>query len=373
MEISASAELLLLICGVAIVGCSSGLTRQDRLPLALLFIFAVLAFIISIANNIIFPDALRHIAIIAIFCLLGLRSNGRAVHSGMIVLISIIFLGLLLEIFAVDTYVTIFQPGAYFANSRGIEQPSWTDSGLFANALGFSSRFSFGLSDHRTASVFLEQVSLANFAGVLCIVLLILWDEMKLAGRLYYVSLIAMIILTNSTRTSSVLVLCSVAGFFLFPKLPRYGNMLIAPLLLIASTVYVWTTGLHTGDDLPGRISLTIHNLAEFDLMQLLGLRLEKSESLWDSGYAYMPTASSIFGFLALYWFIAFAIPQSSPGRKRGAYALSLYFFFNLMIGGNAVYSMKVAAPLWFVVGYAMRQAPRRHDRLAATDGTSRD
>ncbi|MBD8639447.1 hypothetical protein [Sphingomonas sp. CFBP 13733] len=57
-----------------------------------------------------------------------------------------------------------------------MEVSEFNETGLFNNAAGFESRFSFGVfSGARTSSVFLEQVSNANFAGILCVFLVATW------------------------------------------------------------------------------------------------------------------------------------------------------------------------------------------------------
>ncbi|KQN20472.1 MULTISPECIES: hypothetical protein [unclassified Sphingomonas] len=37
----------------------------------------------------------------------------------------------------------------------------------------------------------------------------------------------------------------------------------------------------------------------------------------------------------------------------------AVYLFANMMIGGTAIFSMKVAAPLWMLVGYMAATAPK--------------
>ncbi|MCF3640451.1 hypothetical protein LXM94_10795, partial [Rhizobium sp. TRM95111] len=41
-----------------------------------------------------------------------------------------------------------------------------------------------------------------------------------------------------------------------------------------------------------------------------------------------------------------------TPEQRRFAHLLSVFLFVNMMIGGNAVFSIKVAALLWFLAGY---------------------
>ena len=59
-----------------------------------------------------------------------------------------------------------------------------------------------------------------------------------------------------------------------------------------------------------------------------------------------------ILPLAALWLFIALGIQQKSAEQKRGSYALSTMFFLNLMIGATAIFSTKMAAPLWLLAGF---------------------
>lgn len=347
--VAAAEGLILLSAAVVIV--STRFKADDTLPIVLLFAFALLTVWVSLLNDSIFPDPLRNIAIISLFTMLGLHTSPKHVDITFMVLSVVTLLFLTLEIGSTDLYVEVLKPASFYQNFRGFQAKEWDESGLFGNALGFASRWSFGLFSHRTSSIFTEQVSLANFAGVLTVMMLTRWPVLPKRLRLLHVVTILAILLTNSSRTSTMLAVASVALYAVYPRLPRYGTLLIAPLILLCAFGMIAVTGLSNQDDLVGRVSITVKALQGGRLPFWLGAEVYKSSTFLDTGYAYVISSTSIVGLLLFWFYVGVIVPQRSTVQKRCAYALALYIFGNMLIGGTAIFAMKVAAPLWLLVG----------------------
>ena len=63
--------------------------------------------------------------------------------------------------------------------------------------------------------------------------------------------------------------------------------------------------------------------------------------------------AATIFGVIALWLFVClFPAGARRPSGAAPIHFLFSFIFLNMMIGGRAVFSMKIAGLLWFVVGY---------------------
>jgi hypothetical protein len=351
--VAGACEILLLGVGVAVI-ISGGLIRRDFAPMTLLYTFIMIAVLLSAINGFMFMNAARNIAIMSVFTMLGLRIHEVTLRRAMMVATGLTLGVLLLEIVSTPTYVYLFAPAQYYEQTRGAVTQDWDTSGLFQNASGFASRFTFGLINHRSASLFLEQVSLANFASILSITVLTLWGRLSFLERLFMIGTAVLIVLTNSTRTGSALVLASIPGYFIYPMLPRWGTLLLAPAALLGAALVVAHTGLVQGDDIAGRMSVTIGALSEMDLSTLLGGHVAQTEHLMDSGYGYAIASSTLFGLMLICGYVAGILPQTTPEQRRCAYGLGLYFCANLLIGGTAIFSMKVAAPLWLLVGFLL-------------------
>lgn len=348
----AATEFLVLL-SVALIIYKENLYTSD-LPYIYFFVFFfTISIIISILNQKLFIDVIRNMLIVSLFLLLGRRFDKEAIIKIFLLMSSTILSVLILELSALDIYAAIFKPAAYFANTRGVAEFSLDESGLFRNALGFEGRFSFGIfSTPRTSSIFLEQVSLANYAGVLSLFLLALWPELKIQHRMLHLTLILLIILSNNSRTSSFLFAICILGYFIYPRLPRYLNLAIAPIIVTIALYVFHSNPDARGDNFSGRVTHTAEKIVSMETGDYFGLSISQLYTLMDSGYPYIIYSSTIFGMVVYWLFVCLVIPQYNSAQRRCAYGLSTYTFINLLIGGTAIFSIKVAAPLWLLIGY---------------------
>jgi hypothetical protein len=363
-----ASEALILGIGGLIAYRRHGLRPDDWPVLVLLYLFVVIATFLSLLNGFLFADPVRNIAIIAVFVILGRRAEAAEVDRAFLWLTVATLAVLILEMAASAAYVAIFAPASYYEATRGVAKSIYEDTGLFGAATGFASRFSFGIfTDHRTASVFLEQVSLANYASVLCIYLLATWQRLLRGRRILFVATVILILVTNNTRTSSALALVALAGYFLFPLLPRIATLLYAPLVLGIAFVVVGDHPVFGQDDLAGRLSITVEALRSFTAPMLLGTAVPRARTFLDTGYGYIIASSTIFGLLSFWFFVAHVVRQRDTAERRTANMLSIYVFANLLIGGTAIFSIKIAAPLWLLIGFVSRNRSRKLGRPGET------
>ncbi|MEO9880752.1 MAG: hypothetical protein ABJF26_15520 [Lentilitoribacter sp.] len=340
-----------------------GIYEEDLAPLIYLIITIFLAVYVSVINKQIYPDYIRNILIIFCFVTIGSWCSFSTINLVFKSVSVLIFLVLLMEIFFVDQYGDLFYPAKYFANTRGVELFTVVDSKLFRNALGFEGRFTFGIIGHRSSSLFLEQVSLANFSGVMMIYLLTLWKRFSPFERLFYVSTITLILLTNDTRTMLIFALISFIGYFIFPLLPRLFSLLVMPFILLMGVLVFILKPDATGDNIPGRVVFTMRKFADLDWPTQLGFSAEIASSLGDSGYIYVVVIGTIFSLVFLWLFVGLYPACDTPEERRFIHSLSVFVFMNMMIGGTAVFSIKIAALLWLLAGHM-----KFPDRKASAD-----
>jgi hypothetical protein len=107
-----------------------------------------------------------------------------------------------------------------------------------------------------------------------------------------------------------------------------------------------------TGDNFLGRINLGFGHFLDLNILDYLGLGVLKVNQLWDSGFGYLFASYTVFGGTVFICFTLFILKQISIESRLCALGLSIYVFVNLMIGGNAIYSIKTAALLWLLVGF---------------------
>lgn len=215
------------------------------------------------------------------------------------------------------------------------------------------------LGPHRVSSVFLEPVSLGNFATLLAAWGLSRdWVDWR-RGGLFLGSAIVLMVLSDS-RFALMLVPLMIAM-----RLVLRGGALnlaiLAPFMAVGLLVFV---GLQVtdmgGDNLMGRLAISGWALLEFDVPMLLGLGSQPH--FGDMGYAYL---ISRFGLplCLLLWFSFWLLPLPDERGQRFRAFVSIYIALILAVSGTSLFAFKSAALLWFLVGCLLRSAATLTDK----------
>lgn len=287
-------------------------------------------------------------------------SLGRCVADGEFaedVLRRITFLVLamaVLEVFFTTSYGVIFNTFSFYAGLGSIRESAAMFDGQTLTLNGFRPEgigrtFLSGLlGTHRASSVFLEPVSLGNFA-----VILLAWNlstAWKNAG-LYrgLMCLVALVLIVLSDSRFGMLMAAVLVIYRLLPQ-PAFAWLAPAyPLLLLAGIVGVASLSLTDGDNFAGRISLTGQALIQLNETALMGLA-SPLPGFGDMGYAYVITRYGVLTVVclvvALFW-----IPVASDRAGRFRAMVVLYCFSSLAISGTSVFALKTAGLMWFVFG----------------------
>ena len=138
---------------------------------------------------------------------------------------------------------------------------------------------------------------------------------------------------------------CSGVGF--------HGRIAALPLAILGILVMVAMFGFESGtDDFRGRTAYTAELLGALGTLDLMGLSSSLAKASADSGIVYLIISYSIFG-AALGWvFIFGTIPSRALAETLLRCGAAIYLSGNLMVSAS-VFSIKTAALLWFLVGYA--------------------
>ena len=372
----AVATEVLLICSLFVMIVHQGFKRSDTLPVGLLIVFVFTSLLITLFNSSLFIDAIRNILIISVFTMVGLRISETSLHTIFLVVALCVLFFLIIEIFSIKSYVTIFQPASYYANTRGQAVSEFNELGIFNAAMSFSGRFTFGVfNTPRTSSLFLEQVSIGNFASILSIYLMVFWDNIDKKRSYFYICLILLILLSSVSRAATAMSLLMLLGYWFAPKLPKYSSILIIPVILLISSIMVstYTASYSTyGDTFVGRVILGMGDLFNLEFSEYFGFNSAILNRLWDSGFAYLVVSGTIFGALALWLYAAFIIPQNSPRALRSAFGINAYLFLSIVVSGNSIYSIKTATLLWLIVGLVCRLDAKSSENSLINDDSFR-
>ena len=345
------------ISGLALAVIALNL-RASMLPWAILLALSLLLHLtLAFANQALNPKFIRDAIDIPIFIALGMvYARGNIVRLFFYIQ-CVVSLVLLFELLFLDAYSRIFDVLSYYVNTRDFSLRDFWNQGstLFVSATRPDERFLLSfLNIHRASSIFLEPVTLGNYAVVAAAFTLAFWREMPGAKRIFFIVTTLIIIVGSDGRLAATTCTVLVLGCFIFPLLPRYSNVLYLPVALLLSAIVIKGFGLQgSGDDFSGRLVSSIEFLTSLNIPTLLGSHPEQSAFAVDSGISYFVITQSVFG-PALIWLFVCLVPRYNDRRSTiFVHSVCIYIAFNLLVS-YSLFSIKTAAPMWFVYGYLL-------------------
>ncbi|MCC5810569.1 MAG: hypothetical protein JJU06_09370 [Ectothiorhodospiraceae bacterium] len=261
------------------------------------------------------------------------------------------------ELVAVDRFTDIFDIFSYYV-AIGNLQPI-TDyvresrlqlSGIRPEDIGRTLLPSL-LGQHRVSSLYLEPVSLGNFATVVAA-----WGLARgrdeLGQMLFYLTAAIVLIVLADSRFALISVALLVALRILVHGRANYMVVLM-PFAIIALLVYLglFTQGVY-GDNYLGRLVISGRSLVGFDAPTLLGYGTDGWYA--DEGYAYVLYTFGVVLAIAL-WVTLWLIPMPDERGNRFRCYVAVYIALILAISGTSLFALKSAGVLWFLFGCMQR------------------
>jgi putative polymerase len=332
--------------------------RVGMLPWVILLAWSLLLHLaLGIANRSFNPKIVRDAIDIPIFIALGMvyaRGNLVRLFFGIQCVVLVV---MLVELLFVDVYSDLFDVLSYYVNTRDwTPQSFWNEtSTLFVSATRPGERFLLGfLGIHRASSIFLEPVSLGNYSVLATAFVLAYWREMSRASKIFFVVTTLVILVGSDGRLAAITCGLLILGYFIFPFLPRYSNLLYLPAMLLLTAIAVEGFGLQSsGDNISGRLAGSINFLASLDFSTLLGLDPQQANLGFDSGVSYFMITQSIFGLAAVWLFICL-VPRYHDRRSRIFVHSICIYMSGILLVSYSLFSIKTAALMWFMYGYLM-------------------
>lgn len=352
----------------ALVGVSEGLIILASLPLILkrivpgVVIFASLAAamlcLLTILSGV--PDikAFRDLLIPICFFWLGRNIGDPALADRTLLLIIGLITGFgLFELFAVNAFTNVFDIFSYYVSIGNLEPITdyVRESRLQMNGIrpeDIGRTLLPGLLDnHRVSSLFLEPVSLGNFATILAA-----WglarEKSQLRWTMVFVGSAVLLIVLADSRFALVSVSLLVAMRFILSGRGLYCPVII-PFLLLCLLVGlgIYATGPYT-DSYLGRLINSGESLVSFDVSTLLGY----DGQAWfpDQGYAYVLSTFGLPLVVAL-WMAFWLVRMPDTAGQRFRCFAAVYIALILCISGTSLFALKTAGLLWFLFGCIMR------------------
>jgi len=328
--------------------------HKDQLGLlcafALYLVFTLLRFMYAQG---VAPKPVRDVAIIFVFLGLGLAYRCEPYRLVYRISVVVAVIGLL-EILFPMTYAKLFNIKAYYISTRGFsESDFWnSDSDMFISGTRPGARFFLSFTNlPRASSIFLEPVSLGNFIVVSLAVLLAGWRTLPAKMKAQWSAILVVILLISDSRYGFACSLILIGFRMFFYRFPQQFAFLIFAAIVGAAWSMIHVLHISRAEDnFTGRIFYTFQSLGSLDISGLLGLRLALVDRFADSGLTYFIVCQSVVSLILLLLYYSIAIAGNSVQSRFLKNAVMIAFGLNLLIS-NSIFSIKVAALMWFCVG----------------------
>lgn len=345
-------------CELAILGVVALLVAQKSADaILLLTVIAAYVLLLAVLRYSLDLKTIRDLAIPVLFFALGkqygsLQSADRLVS----VLLYLVAFFAAVEWLFLPAYVKIFDIQSFYISRGAIDAATQgNDGGLFTSGLRFEGRTLFPIiGEHRVSSVFLEPISLGNFAAIV-----LMWAlyrmQQNYAVFLFRAFIVLCLLILGDARFGIYLSALLLIVFFL-GSLIRPAMIFAAPFLVMLALAF-WSFGnpnVAWDNTSVGRMLLGGQLLTSLDLSQVFGIG-ESGAGIVDSGYAYLLAQFGILGFTCVWALFVFRGSNAGDGWSLKL-AAAVYLVCLLAISASPM-TIKTAALLWFLVGAAERRS----------------
>lgn len=319
--------------------------------------------LLTLVNGQLNAKAFRDLLIPLIFFWAGCNSGSIAIADNALkAAIAMVSVLGMCELLFLDTYTNFFDIFSYYVNTGNLQPITdyVRDSKLQLNGTrpeGIGRTFLPGLlGSHRVSSVFLEPVSLGNFA-VLCAA----WGLSKPLSQwrnmaFYLGSAVFLMVLSDSRFAMASLSLMIAVRILLHG--PLLNAALLTPFLALAGLLYLGSIATGpvfemSSDDFHGRLEFSGKVLMDFDLSSLMGV--SNGVIYADVGYAHLFNTYSL-PLCLLFWTCFWLLPITDSTSHRFRALAAVYLSLLLCISGFSFFALKSAALLWFLLGSSLQQ-----------------
>jgi hypothetical protein len=200
---------------------------------------------------------------------------------------------------------------------------------------------------------------LGNFAVILTIFLATFFKHLTPQHRWFYIGLIVAILITSRSRMATALVIISVIVYFLVRFFPVWINLFWFPFFVFISFITFFYIGStvdpygNLGDTIFGRLFHTSFLFFQMDLYNFILGDPSVLGRYRDSGLIYFLNSMTLFGLIG-FWLYFFTVIRPVTREQMILLTLaSIYFYATLAVSGTSAFSIKTAALLWVLIGFA--------------------
>lgn len=274
------------------------------------------------------------------------------------------------ELLDPEHYGALFKVLDYYVATRGYSPSQFYNGGdLFVSADRGGGRYLMAFTGwHRGSSLFLEPVSLGNWAAVVALVLAAFWDRLGWRARgAWFVSILATLVICDGRLGLGVCAVLALA-MPLVRRVPGWVSVYYLPGFILALDLLLAAGALpQTGDTLSGRVRGGIDLLNGMSVAQMAGVG-GLSPAAVDAGWVFLVETQSIAVALALWLCVTLSDLGSGRSGRAVQHGVAIFVLLCMPIS-YAVFSVKTSALMWALFGCFL-QAERRR-RLAEDDASA--
>jgi len=258
-----------------------------------------------------------------------------------------------LEAVAPTAFTTLANPSRVLIATR-----SWVanaglsakmQDGLYAGAYRSGGSF-FAISSHRVGGPFLEPLSLGYFGFIMAAYYGAVYNG-RMIVRLGCIAVCLLLALISDSRAASALIALSAVIFLLRIRLNPLAAFVAPVIVLVGTGLYYAFSHGDDSSELVYRIGLTFDVISQTSVWNLL-IGNVFSERIGDSGILYMMRAMGFLGiFVGIFHYSG--IWTRRPGGNATLSGIISFYITAMLLFGGAVFSIKTASLLGFLVGVA--------------------
>jgi putative polymerase len=316
--------------------------------------------------------SLADVLLVPAFVMLGTRLQARTLVLTLIVLQALILAAGIWEVTNPQQFGAVFKVADYYIRTRGFtESAFWAGGDLFVSSERPQGRLLLpGSGLHRGSSLFLEPVSLGNWAVVVSIVTATLWTRLSTVMRVGLIGSTLMLLVICDGRLSLTVCLLLLAFLPIARHVPERWSVLYLPLCIVLLVV-ARQTGLtaEVGDTFTGRLRYAADAFGRLSIEQLLAVSPRRF-GMEDAGLAYFVLRQSVFVAVGMWLLLTLTSLGDDRMGRVCKHGVALFLVLSLPIS-NAMLSIKTAALMWACYGYCEGRAMRARKEAAARLGST--
>jgi putative polymerase len=347
-------ELLILACGLFLI--RHHLSRST-IQIGLLVLLYLLG--IKLINPSLDLKIYHDLAIICIFFIIGTQSSMETGNRVIWIIMTIVLGVGLFEWLLPVQFGNTFDVWSYYVDkgTLGHDVINYSQSNLFLSSnRGNSAARTFLpglLGTHRVSSIFLEPVSMGNFAAIV-VVWCLSTTEKKRWNHALLITLAAVCIVLGDSRFGSACCMIMLLLRFV-PAIQSKFVVFLMPIFLMLALMLAGEIHEVPGvvpaiqsDNFPGRLLFSGRLLDYWQLPQWLGFAPSPVYTS-DTGYAYFVSNLGLpLGVIMLGIFAAYTPKYKDAAIMKAM--IAIYYATSLGVG-SSIFSMKTGALLWFLYG----------------------